>query len=381
MAKADQYNTVNDKPCWLDILTQVEPEETPLYATLPKGVKPTNYEFTYFVDKIGAVSLATIADGKGLASDSDFINHAANRQPITQYVQEMAEGWNISRGQANDMDPAGVKDETAAAQMRAALRLRLRIERSIGSDQAGNRFVDANVGSHMIAMGSFLNPSNTAIPEFARIQSGSIAETDTLTENAFRAVLQSVYDACGGKGLSYKLHAGSDLQTKITNFMRMLTGEQTFLRTQTLNSSPCELQAAVNVYRGDFGLVYIVPNPQLGWVESQETASAESKARGYLLNEDYISLSFVHDIYNKDLPDTTGAGDRGVMFAKYSLINRMPKACGKFIKAAGSGSGSGSGSSEASGTSGTSGTNAAGGTSGTSGTSGANAGGGTGTNP
>lgn len=332
MAKATEYNVVNNKPCWLDILTQVEPEQTPLYVELKKGVKPTKYSYTYFVDKIGSVSLDTVGDSTGVDS-AKFENHAANRKPIEVYVQEQYELWNLSRGESNgDADPAGVSNEVEKAKSRAAVKLRLKIERSIGSDQVGE-FVSEAVGGHMIALGSFLDPENATIPDYARTAAGAVAETDNLTEDAFRAVLQSVYDVCGDSGAKYNLYAGSDLQTKITNFMRMVD-TPTFLRTQKLDGSVNEISAAVNIYRGDFGLVKVIPNAQLGFVSNQDGANAVSKARGYLLNMDYVELNFVHDIYNKDLPDTDASGLKGAMFAKYGLICRSPKTCGKFVKAA-----------------------------------------------
>ena len=331
MAKADQYNTKNNKPHWLDILTMVEPESTPLYSTLGKTIKPRNLEFTYFVDKLGDVNTKTIADGVGV---TDFTNRAANRAPIVQYVQEQQESWAISRGQRDDADPAGVTDEIKHSKMRAALALRIKIERSIASDQEG-KYVDATQGHHMHALGSFLNPDNTSIPEFARIASSSIAETDTLTEDAFRAVLQSVYDACGDSGASYDLHAGSVLQTKVTNFMRMSDTGDNFLRVRQLDGKTNELAATVSLYRGDFGFVKILPNPHLGFGESDTAATDATKARGYLLNTKYLALNFCKDLYNQDLPDTDGSGSKGIIWAKYSLVHEMPKTSGKFVKAAG----------------------------------------------
>ncbi len=330
MAKADQYNTKNNKPHWLDILTMVEPESTPLYSTLAKAIKPRNLEFTYFVDKLGAVGIGTIADGVGV---TDFTNRAADRAPIVQYVQEQQENWSVSRGQRDDADPAGVTDEVKTQKMKAMLALRIKIERSIGSDQEG-KYVDATSGHHMHALGSFLNPENAKIPEFARIQAGSIAQTDTLTEENFRAVLQSVYDACGDAGAGYELHAGSVLQTKVTNFMRMADTGDNFLRVAQVGGASDEIKATVSLYRGDFGFVKIIPNPHLGFGDSDTSPTDKSKSRGYLLNTKYLALNFCKDLYSQDLPDVDGSGSRGIVWAKYSLIHKMPKTSGKFITAA-----------------------------------------------
>lgn len=319
----NQYNTINNRETKLDLLSVIDPAETPLYASLKKEFRVRSPEFFYYADRLEKPSRKTIADGIDV---KDFDNKAKNRVRISQRVQLQKRSWIVSRGQQDDADPAGVADEVSAAKSRSGLELRRDIESVIGSSQEAE-FVDAEQGDHLRGLGKFADPDNENIPESVRALSGSVAVTSSLNETGFRKVIQSVYEATGNPKGDFKLYAGPELQNKITGFSRTSDEQNNILRSERIAGSGV-IDCAVRIYNSDWGRVIVVPDLFLGLGEDGEISDT-SRARGYMFDSSNVSLSFNKDIWDEEYPDL-GAGRRGAVWAKFTLINKMPRAMAMF---------------------------------------------------
>lgn len=326
MAQQTEYNTINNRLDKLDILTLCDPAETPVFSSTSKYRKVRSDIFEYHADSLDGIKLSTIADGRDVES---FDNKAKNRTVIQQRTQIQNRTWKVSRGQEKDSDPAGVKDEVGRARMLASIELKRDIEAAICSDQEAE-WVDEKTGNHMRGLGKFLDETNANIPANARMPAASKAVTDNLTESAFRAVLQSAYEGTGNANAKYRLFAGPALQNKITGFSRTSSETNNILQAQMAAGSR-EITCSVKIYNSDWGVVAVVPDLFLGYTDGASISDA-TRARGYLVDMQHLALSLNQDIWNEDYPDL-GGGKRGAVWAKYTLINKCPKAMAKFVKA------------------------------------------------
>ena len=319
----NQYNTINNRESKLDILTLCDPTETPLYSTLPKEVKVRSDVFEYYADRLKKPSRQTIADGKDVET---FDNKAENRVRIQQRVQIMNNTWQVSRGQEKDADVAGVKDEVSRAKMISSLELKRSIESVLGSDQEA-AWIDENQGSHIRGLGKFADSTNTNIPESVRALETSAGSTDTLTETGFRTIIQSLFEVGGNASGDYKLFAAPSLQNRITGFSRTSDEQGNILMAQRL-AGATEITSAVRIYNSDWGRITIIPDLFLGLDENGDITDA-SRKRGFLFETKNAALAFNEDLWAEEYEDK-GGGRRGAVWAKFTLIQKMPRAMASF---------------------------------------------------
>lgn len=324
MAQGTEYNVINNRMDKLDILTLCDPTSTPIFSTARKYRKVRSDVFEYYADNLDDVSTDTIADGRDV---DEFDNKAKNRTVIQQRTQIQNRAWKVSRGQQNDADPAGVKDEVGRAKMLSAIELKRDIEAAIGSDQEAE-WVDEKAGNHMRGLGKFLDADNENIPQNARMSAAAKATTSALNEKSFGAVLQAAYEGTGNANAKFKLFAMPALQRAITGFSRTNGESNNILRT-TLVAGSKKIECSVKIYESDFGIVVVIPDLFLGMTNGGKLTDA-IRGRGYLLDMDKFSISLNQDVWSEEYPDL-GGGRRGATWAKYTIINECPKAMGKFV--------------------------------------------------
>lgn len=330
MAQATEYSEIsaiaNKKTDQLDIITLVEPAETPIFTSAQKYRKVNSSVFEYYADSLDDVSLDTVADGKDV---DDFGNKTEHRVKIQQRTQIQNKTWKVSRGLQEDTDTAGVKDEVQRAKMLCAIELKRNIEAAIGSDQEAGFSEDS--GNKMRALGAFLDEANDLIPTPVRMKEGAKAVTNGLTESAFRKVLQTAYEATGNSKGKYRLFAGPELQNAITGFSRTNAESGNILAAQLMAGSK-EITCSVQIYNSDFGTVFIIPSMFLGYASNGGLTDAV-RGRGYLVDMDNFAISFNKNLWDEEYEDR-GGGRRGAVWAKYTIINKCPKAMGKFVASA-----------------------------------------------
>lgn len=323
MAQAREYDPINNRMDQLDILTLCSPAETPLFTSVPKYRKVRSDVFEYYGDNLDDVNISTIADGRDV---DGFADKTKNRTKIQQRTQKQFSAWKVSRGQQKDADPAGVTDEVSRAKMLATLELKRNMEASLCSDQEAE-WVSDDLGNHMRCLGKFLDETNENIPENLRMSADAKASTSTLSETSFRKVLQAAYEGTGNANAKFRLFAMPELQNAITGFSRTSSDTNNILQAQMLSGAR-EITCSVKVYNSDYGIALVVPTLFHGY-KSDGTRDANAKKLGYLCNMDYLAISFNENLWNEEYPDL-GGGRRGAVWVKYALINKCPKAMGKF---------------------------------------------------
>jgi hypothetical protein len=331
MAEATSYNISGIREDLTDFLTILEPEDTPKLSMLAKGKSPTNTYQEWQMDSLSAPSFQGVVEGTDVTA---FANKSASRARAGNYIQAFRRSWMVSRI-AEAVDVAGVADEVANAKMKVMRELKRDIEAMIGSDQ--DRQADNGTVPYLSrALGTWISSSGPSdIPAAYRTPSGSINTTATgsLTEDGFNSVFQSVYEVNGGKR-AYNLFAGPALKRAISKFQRQegTTTAKSYQVTQDAKEHRIDLN--VEIYAGDFHTVTVIPDLFNG-IASDATGSGtfaptnQSRARGYIIDPDLVSLGYLIGMESVELPDQ-GGGRRGYVHAVPTLMVKNPRGLGKF---------------------------------------------------
>jgi hypothetical protein len=329
MAQATSYNVSGNREDLLDVLSILEPEDTPLLSTLSKSKSPTNIYQEWQVDNLAAPAFTGVLDGADVAS---FSNASANRARIGNYGQIFRRDWAVSQVQELS-NPAGVQSEVAQSKSKKLREIKRDIEAAIGSDndmQADNGtvpYLTRGMGSWVRSTAQTTN----AVPASFLTPSGSIDATATasLTEATFNGVFTSIYQQNGGRR-SYTLFAGPSLKAAISNFQRV-TGASGTTKTYVVNQDASENAIDLNVemYRGDFHDVTVIPTLFNGVVSGDTSITNQRKARGYVVDPELCSIGYMKGLGSQEL-ENQGGGRRGYVDAIISLVVKNPLGLGKF---------------------------------------------------
>ena len=334
MAQATTYNLVGVREDLTDFLTILEPEDCPKTSMFAKTVRPRQQYQEWQMDTLSAPAFAGKLEGSDYSS---FVNKAANRGRVGNFVQTFPRTWMVSR-LAEAADVAGVASEVANAKVKAAREVKRDIESAIGSDnemQADNGavpYVLRGLGKWVQATAQALNP----VPASYLTPSGSIDTTATasLTESLFNGVFQSIYEVNGGKR-NYMLFAGPNLKRAISKFQRAEGSTDkslTYIVTQGAKDHAIDLN--VEIYSGDFHHVTIIPDLFNGLLTAASEATVfaptnQSRARGYIIDPELVGIGYYIGMNSEEFPDQ-GGGRRGAIEATLTLMVKNPKGLGKF---------------------------------------------------
>lgn len=338
MAESTTYNIVGIREDLTDFLTILEPEDTPKLSSFNKSPAPSSYFQEWQVDNLFPPNFSGVLEGTDAAS---FDNAAENRARIGNYVQKFWRRWAVS-DIVEAADVAGVSNEVANAKMKKMRELKRDMEAAIGSDnemQADN----GSVPYLFRGLGMWIGGTQTThpVPALYQTPSNSVNTTATgsLAETGFNAVFQSIYEQNGGRR-AYTLFAGSNLKKGVSLFQRVTGASGTTQTYQVMQEAKeHQIDLKVDLYNGDYHTVTIVPDLFNGLIsQSQGTSgtvgasfphSAQSRARGYVIDHDLVGIGYMIGLNNQELPDQ-GAGRRGLIKCVMTLMCKNPKGLGKF---------------------------------------------------
>lgn len=342
MAIATSYNVTSAKGARENLeslLKTVEPTETPLYSTLSQSEAPKATLNEWLVDSLLDPEIGGVIDGVDLTI-SDAANLIDSRARLGNRVQTIRDIFSVSRqAEMIDVAPGGQGGLFNASKAKSLIQLKRSIETAIasGNDQAAGT---SSAGATLCGLGIWSDPSatgntfDTSAKQAFRAVSGSRVSLGSLTESAFRGLLQAVYTASGAKG-SYKLYAGPAVMNAITDYTRAaVTNNPVYSFTQDVSGKT--LVNSVLHYVSDFGSIDIIPDLFLGRVNgsasSPDTAEGTVNTdRAYLIpDDDTVSLKFLEGISVVDLPDN-GAGKRAFTEAMLTLRVGNPRALGSIV--------------------------------------------------
>jgi hypothetical protein len=341
MALATSYNVDGAKGArenLENLLKTVEPTETPLYSTLSQSAAPKATLNEWLVDSLADPEIGGVIDGVDLDL-STAQNLIDSRARLGNRVQTFRDYFAVSR-QAEMVEVAPGGSLFNASKAKSLIQLKRSIETAIGSgnDQVAG---SGSAGSLLCGLGVWSDPSatgntfDTSLKQGFRAVSGSRVSLGSLTEDALRGLLQSVYTASGAKS-NFKLFAGPAVMNKITDYTRatVATNNPTYQFTQDVSGK--SLIRSVLSYVSDFGTIDIIPDLFLGRVNGTPSGTDTAEGvvntdRAYLIpDDDTVSLKFLEGISVMELPDN-GGGKRAFSECMATLRIGNPRALGSII--------------------------------------------------
>ena len=308
MAQAASYNVAGNREQILDVLTILEPEETPV-VSMAKKLPATATFVEWQVDNLAQPNISGVSEGEDVSS---FDNKAVNRTKLGNYVQKFRRQWMVSDIQEL-VNTAGVSSEVANSEAKSLRELKIDLEVAICSSE--DRQAEGGAGSPYLTrgLGKWLGNADFTgapadLPAAYTLPTGSSDNTGTISEAIFNSVLQSRYQTVGSANSKLTLVAGPALKTQISNFTRSEGAAREINYHVNQEATSKTVSFSVNVYDGDFGLVNIVPS-----LFNNRTAAAPDTLDddfGYLIDPDLIGLLVLKAESNTEL-ENQGGGRRG----------------------------------------------------------------------
>ena len=326
MATATSYNVSGVRESLTDLLTLVEPEETPVTSRLNKVAGPGQPYHEWQADSLSVPSFSGVLEGADVAA---FENKSANRVRFGNYIQKFRKTWRVS-DILEASDVAGSKSEVALAKARCVQEIKRDIESAICSDQ--DRQADnGTLPFKLRALGDWIDSSGPSdVDSTVRTPSASIDATAgaSLAETTINGVLQSMFEQSGGKK-DYFVPCGPTFKSLISGFQRA-TGSSGTTKTYqvTQDASAHRIDLSVDVYNSDFGMITLVPTVFNGRTDGGSLGTTQ-RMRAYVIDPELVGISTMIPLGAKELADE-GGGRRGYVDTVLTLVCKNPKGLGKF---------------------------------------------------
>jgi hypothetical protein len=332
MAGANSYGspstTGGNREDLRDVLTILEPEQTPVVSAMRKGPGPKATFTEVLADELAAPSTAGQPEGKDIGT---FSNKAVKRQRFGNYIQIATRDFGVSDVQML-VDTAAVSNEYDYAKMKTLREMKRDIEATVCSNndrQAGNgadawktRGLFKWTASGRDAVGTDTLDNRTAatdIPtEYRTPEAQDINAGGNLTENDLNGVLQSLYQTHSAKK-TYMGVFGPEVVEKIDNFTRIEPESNT--RRYTINDSAAAktINLEIKIFNSSFGRVNVIPSVFL----DHDGTNFKTEA-GLILDLDLLELQYMEGLHAVNMDDE-GGGPRGYAKCIYSLCCKNPK--------------------------------------------------------
>jgi len=339
MASANSYSSPStaggNREDLRDVLTILEPEQTPVVSAIRKGPGPRGTSTEVLADELDKPQIGGQPEGRDITS---FSNKATKRQRFGNHIQIQSRDFGVTDVQQL-VDTAAVSDEYQYAKMKTLREMKRDIEATICSDndkQAGNGTDQWKTrGLHRWLRGTASSaPSDIpveyrtpAAQDFLGVSGGS-----NLKESDLNGVLQSLFETHSAKK-SYMGVFSPDVVEQIDLFTRMegTGGRERYTITDSAATKTINLE--VKVFNSSFGRINVLPSVFLNWdndTDANEGASGtfDSDA-GLLLDLSLLELQYMMPLTVHNLDDE-GAGKRGYAKTIYSLCVKNPKGLARF---------------------------------------------------
>jgi hypothetical protein len=315
-----------------DVLTILEPEQTPVVSAMRKGQKPGGTFTEVMADELDAPSTDGQPEGKDI---TQFANKAVKRQRFGNYIQIATRDFGVTDVQML-VDTAAVSDEYEYAKMKTLREMKRDIESVICSNNDRN---SGNGSDAWKTRGLFKwtasgraagnNPTladrNVAadIPvEYRTPAAQDINADGSLSEDDLNGVLQSLFETHSAKK-TYMGVFGPEVVEKVDNFTRMEGSQGRERYTLNDDATKKTINLEVKVFNSSFGRVNVMPSVFL----DRRGGSAFGTETGLILDLDLLELAYMEPLHVRNLDDE-GGGPRGYAKCIYSLMCKNPKGLG-----------------------------------------------------
>jgi len=326
MPAITERNQVGKREDLADLIANIDSEETPLVAMLPKGKKPTNPLFEWQMDAYKEGSRTGVPDGQDVTAIG---NQSAGRVMAQGRIQVFRESFGVGFIADALTEVAGLsggsKGEFSDQGRKALFVARRTIEQQIGSDDA-SRADDGINGSITRGLGAWTqNAAQSELPvdetfrtPTAQIYSGTLAG---FNETALQGLLNARWKQTKKRQRLVAV-VGISIKQAISNFTKWSEGVSATVaavRTFTQAAESRKVCATVDFYSGDAAELEIVPS---AFLRAGQTAALQDQA-GYIIDP------MMHELRYAELPvikplTNGGGGPKGFAQAIVALVCKNP---------------------------------------------------------
>lgn len=371
-ATVEKDNRVVRFEDFMNVLTKVEPADTPIFSMTPNEAQLGNSEFAWAVDRLRAPRGAVGSPDNAEDSSSTLKDNAENRRKVMNSGQAFRLPYGVGWIQ-DQMRVPGVTNEMARASADMLAVLKQEVECAMASGDQGAASDDGSNGGLMSGYGALTSRANSFSgstptvgkipelfipPEAAQIGStGDISSTPTANEGAPLAtldldLLKGVVKALrrvAKRGRDYVLLCGLDLRQAITDLTNpsvqatIQAGVSGQVRTFTQQIGDAELGQSIDVIRTDFGRLLVVATDFIG-TTCQDANGAYTATRadrvfnekprwGYVIAREMIAKRWGVGPEKYPIADM-GAGKREGWRAYCSMVHYLPELSGRLFMSA-----------------------------------------------
>lgn len=316
----------------LNVLTVLEPEETPVVSSMRKGPAPESTFVEVLADSLDSVNRTGIPEGQDVTS---FDNKATNRARFGNYIHISRRSFGVTDVQQL-VDTAAVHSEYDYGKRKAVQELKRDIEAVVCGGQ------DRSLGDQDTAWATrglfdWIDSAGPAdVPESFRTPSGQIHDGSAITEVALNGILQSLFEVHGTKK-SYLGVFSPELIELVDYFTRteakasdytQATGATSGRFKVNDNNASKTISMEVKTFNSSFGKLALVPSV---FLNTDANGTFDNDA-GLILDQSLLELKTMDPLHTVDLDDE-GGGKRGYAKCIYSLSCKSPRGLAKLTAA------------------------------------------------
>lgn len=328
-----------------DILTILEPEETPLTSMCKKGDAPHATLVEVLADTLRKPRLAGTREGQDAGKSN---NKAKARQRFGSYVHRVQDEFGVTDVQqliSKKGGTAAVDNEYGGAKAKCVREVKRDIEAIACSDNE----MQGGADTDMQTRGAFtwvLDTAQTVQPVPAAFRNlaaatqtnfnttanatimSAVTGSNIMTEQNFNTMLKNLSKIYGGKR-TYQVIAGDNITETVDNFTRLNPSGTNAIRYNVMeNASTHTITLNVSVFEGSFGRAEMIPT-QFNKIDATGNGDANT---ALVLNMDLWQMLFLDPLHSMDQESNAG-GESGWVKAMFALLCLNPKGNGKIYNA------------------------------------------------
>jgi hypothetical protein len=324
-----------------DILTILEPEETPFTSAVTKGDGPNATFIEVLADTLRKPRTSGTREGQDAGKGN---NKVSKRTRFGSYVHRVQDEFGVTDVQqaiSKRGGVAGVDNEYGNSKAKALREVKRDIEAVCCSNVEMQGGSDADMQTRGLGTwildtaqtvqavpADFRPPPASTATAWAEDKLSTIITGTTaalLTEAIFVGVLRNLQKIHGGKQ-DYMVLSGDTITQTVDNFTRVNSGSSATRYQVQQDASSHEITLSVSVFDSTFGRANIVPT-QFNNVSS--TTGLGDPLAAYVLKMSLWQMMFLENLHSVDQEENSG-GMSGYVKAMFALIGLNPKGNGKY---------------------------------------------------
>lgn len=315
-----------------NILTILEPEETPFTSMVRKGQAPKSTLVEVQADILRKPRTNGTKEGQDAGKGN---NKAKNRQRFGSYVQRIMDEYGVTDIQQSISKAGGTAAVTNELANSKAMTLR-EAKRDMEAVNCSDNEMQGGSDADMLTRGAFkwIQPAtgtntqtvqivpSTFLPAAGAILSG-IGSPAAFTEAQLNGVLKTIGRVYGGKQEMVCI-AGDNVIEVVDNFTRVQPSATNQRYVVSQDASEHEISLSVKVFDSSFVRLTMIPSQ---FLKVDVNGDCDPNA-ALILNMGLWENLFLTDLYAEDGPETAG-GQTGYIKAVWANMCRNPKGNGK----------------------------------------------------